>query len=144
MLAHKISTSDPSVQLLQPVLCSRLWWLPLLQHPRLQKPHRRVRCAEHLQLWPRTQDFIADFLGFDKDIISHAQQRASVCSIGSTMETLSLDECPAHEIPHLGQPSGKEEPKEDRQKITAKSGLGLLSCQEHQAPYEHLFNYLEG
>lgn len=32
----------------------RLWWLPLLQHPRLQKPHRSVRCAEHL--WPRRQE----------------------------------------------------------------------------------------
>lgn len=47
------------------------------------------------------------------------------------METFSLGECPPREPPQLVQPSGKEEPKEDRQKITAKSGLGLLSRQEH-------------
>lgn len=33
--------------------------------------------------------------------------------------------------PQLVQPSRKEEPKQTKQKMTAKSGLGLMSCQEN-------------
>lgn len=52
----------------------RLWWLPLLQHPRLQKAHR---VSDVLSTSGKEDSKEADFLGFDKDIISHAQQHQS-------------------------------------------------------------------